>query len=337
MRFFYRFDKQRKVDSDDKYPWLLIGPTCLSDFKSVSLSLIPLVCLVAILFFFPETRWRLHNWLLPHLDVSIPIVPGSPYVLYRLSLGLITELARITWFAAETAVTVVFARSGVMRIGTALGGLWPAWRRKAGKSSDTGSTSKDSLLPEGRLLIDEAPVMEVEVETSLPGKSPRASPEARGRASGSERSPSGDRSGPARPSPARGSGRRRALRALLHHPVGQREGGTKNSSSTSSSHKKKKSSSSSSGEAKKRARDRSPHRSPAQSSLPGTPRSSRVEASGPLPSPPRVVRTPVPLTPVARGVILVDPRTPVPSASKPALGPGTPAGGSLPALPLPQQ
>ena len=42
-------------------------------------------------------------------------------------------------------------------------------------------------------------------------------------------------------------------------------------------------------------------------------------------------------TPVAAGILPVDPHTPVPSASRPALGPGTPAGGSLPALPLPQQ
>ena len=82
-------------------------------------------------------------------------------------------------------------------------------RRKAGRLSDTGSTSEDSLLPEGRLIIDETPASEVEVETSLPDKSPRASPEARGRASGSEGSPSGDRSGPARPSPARGSGKKK--------------------------------------------------------------------------------------------------------------------------------
>ena len=140
---------------------------------------------------------------------------------------------------------------------------------------------------------------------------------------------------PGRPRPE-APGRRRALRALLHRPVGRREGGTKHSSSASSSHRKKKSSSSSSGEAKKRARERSPHQSPAPS-LPGTPRSCRVEASGPFPSPPRVVRTLVPSTPVATGIIPVDPRTPVPSASRPALGPGTPAGGSLPALPLSQQ
>ena len=173
--------------------------------------------------------------------------------------------------------------------------------------------------------------MEVDVETSLPGKSPRASPEARGKASGSERTPSGDRSGPARPSPARDSGKKKGPKSSSsssRRAESGREGGTKHSSSASSSHKKKKSSSSSSGETKKRARDRSPHRSPAQSSLPGTPRSSRVEASGPLPSPPRVVRTPVPSTPVATVVIPVDPRTPVPSASRPALGPGTPAGTS---------
>ena len=212
-------------------------------------------------------------------------------------------------------------------------------RRKAGWLSDTGSTSEDSLLPEGRLIIDETPAKEVEVETSLPGKSPRASPEARGRASGSERSPSGDRSGPARPSPARGSGKKKGSKSSSSSSCraeSGREGGTKHSSSASSSHRKKKSSSSSSGEAKKRARERSPHQSPAPS-LPGTPRSSRVEASGPFPSPPRVVRTTVPSTPVATGIIPVDPRTPVPSASRPALGPGTPAGGSLPALPLSQQ
>ena len=48
-------------------------------------------------------------------------------------------------------------------------------RRKAGKASDTGSTSEGSLFPEGRLVIDEVPALEVEVETSLPGKSPRVS------------------------------------------------------------------------------------------------------------------------------------------------------------------
>ena len=52
-------------------------------------------------------------------------------------------------------------------------------RRKAGKSSDTGSTSEDSLFPEGRLVIDEQPALEVEVETSLPVTSPRVSSEAR--------------------------------------------------------------------------------------------------------------------------------------------------------------
>ena len=152
-------------------------------------------------------------------------------------------------------------------------------RRKAGWLSDTGSTSEDSLLPEGRLIIDEMPAKEVEVETSLPGKSPRASPEARGRASGSERSSSGDRSGPARPSPARGFGKKKGSKSSSsssRRAESGREGGTKHSSSASSSHKKKKSSSSSSGEAKKRARERSPHRSAAPS-LPGTPRSSRVE------------------------------------------------------------
>ena len=214
-------------------------------------------------------------------------------------------------------------------------------RRKAGKVSDTGSTSEDSLFPEGRHVIDEAPAMEVEVETSLPGKSPQVSPEARGRASGSERSPSGDRSGSARPSPARGSGRKKGSKSSSsssRRAESGREGGAKHSSSaSSSSHKKKKSSSSSSGEAKKRSRDRSPHRSPARSSLPGTPRGSQVEAPGPLPSPPRIPRTPVPATPVATGILPVDPRTPVPSASRSALGPGTPAGTSLPALPLPQQ
>ena len=65
-------------------------------------------------------------------------------------------------------------------------------RRKARRTSDTGSLSENSVLSEGRLIIDEQPAMEVEVETSLPGKSPRVSSEARGRASGSERSPSGD-------------------------------------------------------------------------------------------------------------------------------------------------
>ena len=214
-------------------------------------------------------------------------------------------------------------------------------RRKAGKLSDTGSTSENSLFPEGRLVIDEAPAKEVEVETSLPGKSPRVSQEARGRASGSERSPSGDRSGPARPYPARGSGKKKGSKSSSsssRRAESGREGGTKHSSSASSSHKKKKSSSSSSGDAMKRARDRSrtgPRHNllfPAPQGAPGLRPRSR-----PLPSPPRVLRTPVPSAPVAASVIPVDPRTPVPSASRPALGPGNPAGGSLPALPLPQQ
>ena len=212
-------------------------------------------------------------------------------------------------------------------------------RRKIGKTSDTGSLSEDSVLSEGRLIIDEQPAMEVEVETSLPGKSPRVSSEARGRASGSERSPSGDRSGPSRPSPARGSGKKKSSKgssSSSRRAESGREGGVKHSSSSSSSHKKKKSSASS-GEAKKRSRDRSPVRSPPPASLPGTPRESRSEAPGPLPSPPLVTRTPVPLTPMALGAIPVDPRTPVPSASGPALGPGTPAGASLPALSLPHQ
>ena len=140
---------------------------------------------------------------------------------------------------------------------------------------------------------------------------------------------------PGRPRPE-APGRRRVPRALRHLPVGRREGGVKHSSSSSSSHKKKKSSSSS-GEAKRRSRDRSPIRSPTPASLPGTPRESRSEAPGPLPSPPRVTRTPVPLTPMALGAIPVDPRTPVSPASRPALGPGTPAGASLPALSLPHQ
>ena len=181
--------------------------------------------------------------------------------------------------------------------------------------------------------------MEVEVETSLPGKSPRVSSEARGRASGSERSPSGDRSGPARPSPARGSRKKKSSKSSSsssRRAESGREGGVKHSSSSSSSHKKKKSSSSS-GEAKRRSRDMSPHRSPTPASLPGTPREPRSEALGSLPSPPQVTRTPVPLTPMALGVTPVDPRTPVPSASRPALGPGTPAGASLPALSLPHQ
>ena len=140
---------------------------------------------------------------------------------------------------------------------------------------------------------------------------------------------------PGRPRPEAPGGRR-VLRALLRPPVGRREGGVKHSSSaSSSSHKKKKSSSSSSREAKKRSRDKSPHRSPAQSSLPGTPRSQRVEAQGFLSSPPPIPRTPVPATPAAAGILPVDPRTPVPSA--PAVAPGTPAGASLPALSLPSQ
>ena len=204
-------------------------------------------------------------------------------------------------------------------------------RRKAGKISDTGSMSEDSVLSEGRLIIDEHPAMEVEVETSLPGKSPRVSSEARGRASSSERSPLGDRSRPARPSPARGSGKKKSSK-----------------SSSSSSRRAERGRSQALlfilqfpqeeevfvflRGAKRRSRDRSPHRSPTPASLPGTPREPRSEALGPLPSPPRVTRTPVPLTPMA-----VDPRTPVPSASRPALGPGTPAGASLPALSLPHQ
>ena len=62
--------------------------------------------------------------------------------------------------------------------------------RNAGKvSDDPGSTSEDSSSREGRLVINEAPAMEVEVETSLPGESPRVSSEARGRAFGTEGSP----------------------------------------------------------------------------------------------------------------------------------------------------
>ena len=66
-------------------------------------------------------------------------------------------------------------------------------RRSSRKvTDDPGSTSEDSSSREGRLVIDETPALEVEVETSLPGESPRVSAEARGRASGSERSPSGE-------------------------------------------------------------------------------------------------------------------------------------------------
>ena len=111
--------------------------------------------------------------------------------------------------------------------------------------SDTGSTSEDSSFLEGRLVIDETPAMEVEVETSLPGQLPRVSPEARGRDSGSERSPLGDRSGPARPSPARGSGKKKSSKSSSsssRRVESGREGGAKHSSSASSSHKKKKSS-----------------------------------------------------------------------------------------------
>ena len=204
------------------------------------------------------------------------------------------------WSAVETAATVVCVNIGARE-----------------------TTSEDSFLSEGRLVIDEQPAMEAEVETSLPGKSPGVSSEARGRASGLERSPSGDRSGP-----ARGSGKKKSSKSSSsssRRAESGREGGVKHSSSSSSSHKKKKQSSSSSGEAKKRSRDRSPHRSPTPASLPGTPRESRSEALGPLPSPPRVTRTPVPSTSMALGVTPVDPRTPVPSASRPALGPGTPA------------
>ena len=50
-------------------------------------------------------------------------------------------------------------------------------------------------------------------------------------------------------------------------------------------------------------------------------------------SPPRVPLTPVPLTPVPASFLPVDLRTPVPSASRPALAPGTPARGDLLALP----
>ena len=115
-------------------------------------------------------------------------------------------------------------------------------RRKSGKMSDTGSLSEDSALSEGRLIIDEQPALEVEVKTSLPGKSPRVSSEARGRASGSERSPSGDRSGSARPSPARGSGKKKSSKgssSSSRRAESGREGGGKHSSSSSSSSRKK--------------------------------------------------------------------------------------------------
>ena len=232
-----------------------------------------------------------------------------------------------------------------MRIGTASRGLWPAWQPArigaikpgrhltlAPRARTVSSTRVDSSSTRRQLWKWR---LRPPFQVSRPGPLQRhgAEPPAR---KGLFRGTDPDQ--PGRPRPE-APGRRSAPRAPLHHPVGQRVGEReelKKSSSASSSHKKKKSSSSSSRETKKRARDRSPHRSPAQSSLPGL-RSSRVEASGPLPSPPRVGRTPVPSTPVATGVIPVDPRTRVPSASRPALGPGTPAGGSLPALPLPQE
>ena len=69
--------------------------------------------------------------------------------------------------------------------------------RSSGRATDDpGSTSEDSSSREGRLIIDETPAMEVEVETSLPGRLPQGSSEPRGRASGSEMSPSGEHSGP---------------------------------------------------------------------------------------------------------------------------------------------
>ena len=166
--------------------------------------------------------------------------------------------------------------------------------RSSGKATDhPGIMSEDSSSREGRLIIDEMPAMEVEVETSLPGKSPLGSSEPKSRASGSEMCPSGQHSGPARPSPAGGSERHKSSKSLSSLSRGassKREGRGKHSSSASSS-KKRSSTSSSHKDGKRRSKeDRSPHWSPAHSSL-GTSEGSRAKAARPMPSPTKVPRT----------------------------------------------
>ena len=116
------------VDRGDKYLRLLTGLIFLQTLSLSLCLLITFVHLVCYLVFLPETRWRPHSWLFPHLAVPIPTAPGSPYVLYRLSLGSTTEPAGTIWFAAETAVIVVFAKGGVMQCGTASRGLWRVWQ-----------------------------------------------------------------------------------------------------------------------------------------------------------------------------------------------------------------
>ena len=66
-------------------------------------------------------------------------------------------------------------------------------------------------------------------------------------------------------------------------------------------------------------------------------RAPRAKTSGSMLSPPQVPRTPVPPAQAAAGVLPLDPRIPLLTASRPTLGPGTPAGEGLPGLPLPAQ
>ena len=153
--------------------------------------------------------------------------------------------------------------------------------------------------------------MEVEVTTSLPsGKSPEGfgTPGKSLRVGGALR--------PARPGPRRPEAREprngRAWKALPHLVARwAREGGSKHSSSSSSSKKKHSSLSkaaSSKGERKGGGKvDRSPHRSYPACSSSGSPRGSGAKAARPLPSLPKVARTPVPPTPAALGVLVVDP------------------------------
>ena len=274
--------------------------------------------------------------------MPIPIVLGLRFDTLNQNLGLTIAPVPYMWSAVKTAATVVCVNIGARETGRASRRFWFAWqpdRRSAGKrvrslipALRVGTVSfrrgGSSLMGNQQWKWRSRPPFPV----SRPGSLRRHGAEPPARRGRLRETDPGQ---PGRPRPE-APGRRRVPRALRHLPVGRREGGVKHSSSSSSSHKKKKSSSSS-GEAKKRSRDRSPHRSPTPASLPGTPRESRSEALGPLPSPPRVTRTPVPLTPMALGVTPVDPRTPVPSASRPALGPGTLAGASLPALSLPHQ
>ena len=71
------------VDRGDKYLRLLTGLIFLQTLSLSLCLLITFVRLVCYLVFLPETRWRPHSWLFPHLAVPIPTAPGSPYVLYR--------------------------------------------------------------------------------------------------------------------------------------------------------------------------------------------------------------------------------------------------------------